>query len=250
MKKLLLATIILFCGSKKILAAPASLLGTPSNILGITTNTGGYTGTSTFTVVDASNVPASLKVDNLTLSGNLTSSGSQTVTGNQTVTGTQTITSSSTIYGNLTFGTSGNGIVGSVLNDNTNGANIGYQASTASANATPYGGSGVWTDLVSTSIPPGDYFISLMEESVANGATVTGVAAGISTTSGNSATGLVGGDNRTDGTGPTSAAFYGLAIPMYHINITSQTTYYMKVLSTYSAATPTVYGRLTIYRIH
>lgn len=99
MKKFIGIIGLVFLLSQRLMAV-SSVNGTPVNLLGINSNSGGYTGSSTFTVVDQANVPANLSLQGITLTGaGLVGSVAGNVTGNLT----GNVTSSTTVQGSLTL---------------------------------------------------------------------------------------------------------------------------------------------------
>lgn len=106
-------------------------------------------------------------------------------------------------------------------------------------------------DLTSISLTAGDWDVSLVALSDANGATVTSWAIGISTTTGNATTGLVGGSNWLVAVNPPVAGSYNAAesIPNYRMSLSGTTTVYAKFSGDYSVATPNGSGRLSARRV-
>jgi hypothetical protein len=105
-----------------------------------------------------------------------------------------------------------------------------------------------WADVASIALTAGDWDVSGV---VSHNGTLTGtlIAAGISSTSGNSATGLVAGDNYvTLPTVPTAAGDASLQIPAFRVNITSTTTYYLKAQASFTVGTAKAYGRISARR--
>ena len=105
----------------------------------------------------------------------------------------------------------------------------------------------VWGDLTSIGLPAGDWEISAMVTGELNGATLTTMSAGISTTAGNSAAGLTYGTTRADML-PTTANTASVTFPPRRV-VGGFTTYYLKMNATYSAGTPRFYGRITARRM-
>lgn len=110
-------------------------------------------------------------------------------------------------------------------------------------------GNGVWGDVASVTLTPGRWSITGFVVFILNGSTTSSISAGISTTAGNSASGLTGGDNQTDGIPPTASVNSSITIPNYIVQITTNTTYYLKAVTGYSAGTPQHRGRITAIRI-
>lgn len=105
-----------------------------------------------------------------------------------------------------------------------------------------------WADVASIFLTAGDWDVSGI---VNHNGTLTGtlIAAGISSTAGNSTTGLVLGDNYvTLPTVPTAAGDASLHIPSFRINTTIATTYYLKAQATFTVGTSKAYGRISARR--
>lgn len=111
-------------------------------------------------------------------------------------------------------------------------------------------GNGTFGDMASISLTAGKWSISIVGTFILNtGTGMTAVAAGISTTSGNSATGLTEGDNYANGLPPTANANNSVFVSNYIVQPTSTTTYYLKGVGYYSGGTPQYRGRITAIRI-
>lgn len=111
-------------------------------------------------------------------------------------------------------------------------------------------GNGTFGDMANISLTAGKWSISIVGTFILNtGTGMTAVAAGISTTSGNSASGLVEGDNYANGLPPTSNTNNSVFISNYIVQPTSTTTYYLKGVGYYSGGTPQYRGRITAVRI-
>ena len=107
-------------------------------------------------------------------------------------------------------------------------------------------------DLGSIQLKPGRWEVSLFAYLDPNAANVLYWDIGLSTTSGNSSSGLVPGDNSAVQlfAGTIADSFnICLSVPSIILNPTSDTTYYMKVSSIYSVATPKYTGRVTARRL-
>jgi hypothetical protein len=147
------------------------------------------------------------------------------------------------LYGNLIGTISGvtdassasAGIVGEYINSTV--ANV-------SAAAT-----GVWKDLTSITLTAGDWDIDLTVQHTVNGATVTLWQTGVGTASGTGTTGLVGGDTSLASAPPVAAYDTSLTIARVRKTINSTTTYYAKILSSYTVAIPQFNGRISARRI-
>lgn len=109
---------------------------------------------------------------------------------------------------------------------------------------------GLWGDATSIQLTPGRWLITAFLRSNANGATVAEVDLGISTTSGNSGTGLITGLNYVPINGTVSFTFNPvLVVPNYYQNISTTTTYYLKVAAFYISATPVYQYHIIAVRI-
>lgn len=107
-----------------------------------------------------------------------------------------------------------------------------------------------WGDGTSIALTKGDWLISGFYDLLNNGATITAGNSGIGAVAGNDSTGLVNGDNAANVNVPAVAISSGsTSIPMWRANITSNTTYYLKINLTYTVATPQWRGRITAVRI-
>jgi hypothetical protein len=109
--------------------------------------------------------------------------------------------------------------------------------------------SNTWGDLGSVTLTPGRWLVSYGITAFLNGATCTGIKAGIGTGAGTSVAGLTNGDTIFEGVPPTSAVESSVTIPSIVIDVAASTTYYAKVLAIYSAGTPQYRGRLTAVRV-
>lgn len=163
-------------------------------------------------------------------------------------------TSSPTFVGGTFTGTlDGQGQLkgkGTATNDNAASGYIGEIISTFTDSASRVTlSNGVWNDVGSITLTAGDWDISVLALFEGN---VTGVqkVAGIGTASGNSATGISFGSNTTSDTVmPTSNSDTGLTVPPYRVSISGSTTYYLKVLGTFSVGTLKAYGTIRARRI-
>lgn len=149
----------------------------------------------------------------------------------------------------LTFSVSSSGILGATDGSTANSGIVGQYISTSAIVAVPFPGTGNFGDLVSATIPAGDWDISAVLGSQANSATVTTMAIGISSTTGNSSAGLVEGDSYLKGLGPTTATDTALTIPSFRVSLSTAKTYYLKYSGGFSIATPNAVGRMSARRI-
>ena len=112
----------------------------------------------------------------------------------------------------------------------------------------PAGGNNQYYDVVSINIPPGKWLVVGYITVNANGATVTDMAMGLGTASGNSAAGLTRA-NSTQGCLATSAYDCSVALPPHTVAVSSLTTYYLKGYSAHSVATPRAVGAVVAVRL-
>ena len=153
-----------------------------------------------------------------------------------------------------TTGTFSGLLVGKGVTDGSDAGSgyIGQFISTAAAESsqTPMSGTNQYIDIVSVSIPAGDWDLTACGCGYANGATVTDFRVGISVTAGNSATGLVSGYNLAYNTAvPNAVTDQCVTVTSYRVSLTVATTHYLKMRMTYSVATPKGYGTLTARRV-
>lgn len=114
---------------------------------------------------------------------------------------------------------------------------------TANSGNTSFPTTNQYGDATSITLVPGEYDITACVECFSLSG-VTSYKIGISTTSGNSSTGLSNGDNVAIIAGLDNDV--SLSIPNYRVAPTSTTTYYLKVLSTYSASAPLYTYRFSV----
>lgn len=137
---------------------------------------------------------------------------------------------------------------GTATNDSAATGYIGeYVESVVSAVSFP--STGAYGDLTSISLTAGDWDVAATISSTPNGATVTTVIIGVSTTSGNSSTGLVFGSNAAYAALPNATNDAAGFIVAYRISLSATTTVYFKFRSSYSVATPKASGRLSARRV-
>jgi len=115
-----------------------------------------------------------------------------------------------------------------------------YVSSTTAANATPPPDS-TFGDALSLNLTSGDWDVTGMIYFSRNGSTWSGTVNGISSTAGNSNAGLTLGLNRNNESWASSSStpIESMSIvPAYRVSISAATTYYLKVLISYSAGSP------------
>lgn len=167
------------------------------------------------------------------------------------ITGTKTDQSTTTTTGNWYLGGSSNAIRGTTSGNAAGPGNYGETLSSI------FGASNVptssqWGNNASgfVYLQPGDYIISAAFDVVNNSANILSCNSGIGTADGNDSTGIVNGDtafNCNISTSATTGAA-STSIPMWPTNITSATTYYLKINIGYNTATPLWRGRITALR--
>lgn len=161
--------------------------------------------------------------------------------------------SASTVSGTNAFIVGANGpngvIVGTNTNDSAAAGKVGeYVESVVSAVNFPT--SAAYGDLTSISLTAGDWDVTFNWYAAANGSANTGIYTGISQTSGNSTTGLVNGSNWQQASFPPTASNNAFnVIAAYRQSLSGTTTIYAKFMSTYTVATPQMYGRLSARRM-
>lgn len=153
--------------------------------------------------------------------------------------------------GNLIFGTSGKGIVGTTTNDAAATGNVGEIISSAiTGGGTNFPTSTNFGDLTSIDVTAGDWELSMNIGFIWVANAITAIQAGIGTASGTVTTGLVEGSNFL-GTAafPTAATDSGLSISSYRVSVASTTTYYLKFQGTFSSTAPKAVGRIVARRM-
>ncbi len=133
-----------------------------------------------------------------------------------------------------------------------NNAVVGVYVSSAASGA-PVPSSGANYDLVSILLNPGSWDISAINVVSSNGSTFNGVdyRMFISTVPGTANTGRVLGDNYVYSINVATNSFSGIAleVPTWRQSLTSPTTFYLKpFVNTYTAGTPTNFGRISAIR--
>lgn len=142
------------------------------------------------------------------------------------------------------------GIKGTTTSDNAAAGNVGEYVVSA-VTGVPIPLSGVWGDITSISLTPGDWDLSLNTSfGTVTSLTATNLSSGISATSGNSGAGMTTGDDQTSlPTAPTSACNVNMVIPAKRVSISATTTYYAKMILVYSGGAATVSARLSARRV-
>ncbi len=126
---------------------------------------------------------------------------------------------------------------------------IGEYLSTATLVSVNFPTSGNYGDLVSQTLPAGDWEFDFCYTANANGASVPTISIGISTVTGNSSGGLIPGNNWAENSaGPVSGATQASGCVNWRFNTSSALTYYAKYSANYTVATPKLLGTLKIRR--
>lgn len=126
---------------------------------------------------------------------------------------------------------------------------IGEQKIAQQLSFTNTAANNVWGDGASIVLTPGTWDLSSFITFTLNGATMTYTNHGISSTSGNSSAGLSQAENFVSNNPPTANYDSAQSIPHYVVNVTSNTTYYLKLRVGFSAGTPQWMGTLRAIRI-
>lgn len=143
-------------------------------------------------------------------------------------------------------------IHGTNTNNSASAGYVGEYMESKNASATNYPSSTAFGDATSLSLTAGDWDVTLLTATIPSAAaTNIYVCAGISTTSGNSSTGLLNGDNFACANGQviTNSNEVGVAIPAYRVLISSTTTYYAKIVGSYTGGAPQYYYRMSARRV-
>jgi hypothetical protein len=183
---------------------------------------------------------AATKLDAGTSGQLLMANGAASPTWVSTITGAKTFSGALTLSG---------GIVGSDGTADATAGNVGQYVESLQSSPASYASSGTFADMANISLTAGDWDVTVITVANANGATVTNIEAGISTTSGNSTSGLTYGVNRSASSGPTSTHNSTASVPSYRMRVSATTTVYAKISADYSVATPQVRGRISARRV-
>jgi len=153
----------------------------------------------------------------------------------------------------MEFSTSGVSILGSVTNDAAATGYIGefVKTSVVGASAVSSTGNAQWFDVCSISLTAGDWNVTGVVATKANGAADLSVAdIGISVYSGNNGTDLVSGDQVLEMFPPTATVDSTGNIPNLRFSLASTTTVYLKANMQFTGATsPKAYGRISARRV-
>lgn len=154
-----------------------------------------------------------------------------------------------TVTGNLSFAsTSTQGIKGTTTNDSAAAGNVGEYIIATSAQISIPGASNAWGDIVSISLTAGDWDVTMQGFANPNGAVVTNeVDVGIGTVSGNTAPTTLGVD-WTPNIFMIASVSTGLFFTK-RMSLSSTTTVYAKIKTTYTGSTPVVLSSLFARRM-
>lgn len=128
-------------------------------------------------------------------------------------------------------------VIGTATNDNAASGYLGEYLESIVSSSTACPTSGNYADATSLVLTPGDWDLSGIIIYRPSGATLNAKELGITTTSGNSGSGLVYGNNHiTNDNAATSDL--AITIPLVRASISTQTTYYLKMRTTYASGSP------------
>lgn len=142
-------------------------------------------------------------------------------------------------------------VVGDVSGTAAPAGYIGQVIQTAQSASQNAATTNTFLALASIPLTPGNWLISAYAQLQRGGATFSGDASIVISTTSASASGTTAGYTNIAFTPTTitTADFNSGAIPMYPVSISSNTTYYLNVLCQYSAGTPSWRGVITAVRI-
>jgi hypothetical protein len=142
-------------------------------------------------------------------------------------------------------------IVGTTTNDSAAAGYVGEYVEGIASNVSWPTSSNQYGSIVSITLTAGDWDISAILQAVDNTASWAGIEFGVSTSSGNNTTGMTLGVNWVWDyfASVASSDYKPYSIPSYRVSISGSTTYYLKVLSVYTVATPIAYGRISARRV-
>lgn len=129
--------------------------------------------------------------------------------------------------------------MGTTTNDSAGAGYIGEYATSAITSFANSGADNVWADMVPITLSAGDWDVRLSSSLSLNGAIITAVSVGISSTSGNSATGLTEPTNLLQSAAlPVGSVHQGVVIPSFRQSINSTTVLYAKLKVAITSGTP------------
>lgn len=134
---------------------------------------------------------------------------------------------------------------GTATNDSAASGYIGEYIESVVTTGT-FGATNVYADATSISLTAGDWDISIIAYANLNGATLTELTLGIGTASGTSGTGVSSGNNAFYYQQASSSTAHPIVVgtvPPWRASISGTTTYYLKILATYSAGSAPVISR-------
>lgn len=154
------------------------------------------------------------------------------------------------VVGSLSFVSSGNGgINGTLTNDDASTTTYyGAYLSTITAARVNLPTTAQFGNLLSTTVPAGDWMCYGAVNFFHNGATVPDAAMGFSTTSGNSETGMSLANTEAYLIGPVPASQVQATV-LARVSLNAPTTYYLKYYADYTVATPQATGKFMCIRI-
>lgn len=130
-------------------------------------------------------------------------------------------------------------------------ANLGQKQESIVSAATNTAATLTWFDATSVTLSAGTWMLTGVLNWTIGTGVLTGLQAiGISTTTGNASTGLIAGSNRLDSpTTPTATSDYAQILSGYIVTPGSDTQYFLKAITKFSAGQPQYMCRLTALRI-
>ena len=143
------------------------------------------------------------------------------------------------------------GIIGVTTNSNAAAGTVGEYVESVISSFTNYpAATTVWGDMTTISLTAGDWDITGILETTANGATVSagGSAMAISVNSGATTTDQVAGSNQVSIQTPSAGTDRGSILPNYRLALSGTTTIYFKLKASYSVATPQFKCRISARR--
>jgi hypothetical protein len=145
--------------------------------------------------------------------------------------------------------TAGVDIKGTNTNDAAAAGDVGEYISSTISSGTNLPTSGQFGDLTSIALTAGDWDVTGSVLFTPNGATVTQVIMGISTTTGNSSTGLVSGSTRMDCPPPVATYDTSATVAPFRVSLSGNATYYLKYFGSFTVATAKALGIISARRI-
>lgn len=152
-------------------------------------------------------------------------------------------------YGNVSFALAGAGIVGQANSTAPSSTLVGYQTSCSQLTGTNFPTTDQYGDVCSITVTAGTWEFKTMIDFT--GAVVTGVywLGGVGTASGNNGAGISQGSTAAYG-GLISGKNETLVMPNWRTSVSGSTTYYFKVLGSYSVGTPQYVGTMWATRVY